>query len=145
VVTVAATVGRLNVGEGGVVTIFVDVHAITDSRAELNRVSKDASHGARSDIDHVVNGTAPLGKASEVSRQETETFLASHRSRWNASVQPQSVRDRAGVLRTAAWADWSRVLYQRKQVDTRRRRNWNAEDGTKQVRQQRVEEEIGKL
>ena len=81
VVTVAATVSRLNVRKGGVVTIFVDVHAIADSRAELNRVGKDAGHGARSYIDYVVNGTAPLGKTSQVSRQETETLLASHRGR----------------------------------------------------------------
>src|SRR4051794_17007996 len=60
VVTVAATVSRLNVGKGEAVTIFVDVHAITDSRAELHRVNQNASHGARSDIDYVVNGTASL-------------------------------------------------------------------------------------
>jgi hypothetical protein len=86
-----------------------------------------------------------LRESGKIACQETETLLAAHRSRGDASVQPQKISDRACVVRTASRTYRSHVLDEREQVSARRRRNRNVKDRREQVRQQWIKEEVGEL
>src|SRR5207245_2348157 len=145
VMTVATAVSRQHVRERRAIAIFVDVHAITDSCAELHRVCQDANDGTGGDIHHVVNGAASLREAGEVSRQEAETLLFSHWSWWNTGVQPQQISDRSTVIWATSRADRTRVLNQRQQVGAWFRGNRDAEYGSIQMRQKWIEKEVGEL
>ena len=85
------------------------------------------SIGPGSDVENIVDRPASIRKTSHIAGNEAEPLLVGNRGRRNAGVQTKEVGHGSRVDRSAPRAYRSHVLHERKQVDTRLRRNRNAQ------------------
>src|SRR5262249_42205460 len=103
---VASAVGRHDIGERIAVPLWIELHAIADGGAVLGGVDEDSGNGARRDVDNIVDGAATVGIPRQVTGEEAEALLASHRSWRDAGVQAKQIGNWASVCRGAAGTDW---------------------------------------
>ena len=84
---VTPAVGGHDVGERRTISLGIQLHAIADARSVFRAIDENAGDRTRSDVYHIVDRTASVGKSGTIADQEAQTFLASNRSRWNAGVE----------------------------------------------------------
>src|SRR5947209_6553241 len=99
------------------------VDAIANARAELDRVRQNSRHGAGRDVSNIVSQTTAIREPGRVSRDEAESFFLTFRCGWNPRIQAKEVRNRAGIVASAAWTNRRLVLHKRQEIGPRRRRN----------------------
>ena len=129
VVTVATAVGGQDVRKRCSIPTFVECSRHHRSRAPYFTGSTRIPATAREAISTTSSiGRRPCGNPARSPARKPRRFWLRHRSRRNTSIQPEQVRDRAGIVRTASRTNRSHVLDQRKQIGTRRRRNGNLQN-----------------
>src|ERR1700733_5553353 len=67
---VSSAVCGQDVGEGFVETFGFGLHAIPERSAVLGGIDQDAGHGARGDVEYVVDGTTSVGVTGVVASEE---------------------------------------------------------------------------
>ncbi len=141
----ASAVGRRHIRKSVVVSVIVELHAITDTRVVLVGIGEDSLHRASSDIHYVVDRTTAVGETCVVANQEAKPLLLVDWCRRDAGVEAKQIGNWTGVIRTATGTNRRRIGHQWQQVEARRRGNRQAENGVEQVRQQRIEEEVWRI
>src|ERR1039457_6271227 len=120
------------------------IYSVAQGSSVLFSVNQNPCQGPQGDVKHVVRRTPSVRPTGQVSRQETEALLAGDTGGRNAGVEAQQIGNRAGVCRLAAGTNGRHVLNQGKQVNARRGRDRHAE-GRENLRDQRVQQEVGEL
>jgi len=130
-VAIASAMRRLNVGEPSPISRLVDVDTVSDWRAKLLGVTKDARYDSRRDVDYVIHQATTVGIAGCIACQESKPLLLGNWSCRNSSIEAQQIGDWASVVWTASWANRGVVLNQWEQVSARCNRNWQTSNRAK--------------